>query len=174
MALWTATTLAWAQKSGSQPSSGKQSDPAVSPHHDIPSDGLGNVIRITGRANSKSEASPNGRFEVRFPRRAMRGVQSTSGQIAISGAVVDRRGMDSRRLIKTPVDYVTVNEAGNAVEFSTRTQDGVLILPLIAQKDAQVVVRLYLENTEDAGAFQYFLSPQGLSFQPIKKKDKKK
>lgn len=146
----------------------------VSPHHDIPSDGLGNFIRISGHVSPKSPDIPNGMFSIRFPRRAVRGVQITSGQVAISGAVIDQTAVQANRLIKSPVDYVTMNKAGNAVEFSTRTQDGVLKLPLILDKDAEVVVVIYLESGDGSAAFRYFLAPKGLSFEPVEKKAGKK
>ncbi len=167
-AITSLTSLAWGQKPAAN------TDRQVSPQHDIPADSMGNVIRITGHCNSKSPDTPNGVFSIRLPKRAARGVQITSGQVAISGATIDREGVQSNRLIKSTVDYVTINAAGNAVEFSTRTQDGVLRLPLQAEKDAQVVVVIYLETAEGAAGFRYFLNPKGLSFEPIEKKSGKK
>ncbi len=162
-------TAAWGQK---PPDSAA---PTVAAHHDIPTDKLGNVIRVSGKCNPKTQdTATNGHFEIRFPRTEARGVQTTSGTIAISGAVIQRSGVAITRMIKSSVDYVTVNKAANAVEFSTRSQEGVLKLPLVAEKDAQVVVLLHLETVNGSVGFRYFLTPRGLSSEPVKKKEGKK
>jgi hypothetical protein len=160
------TTVTLAQKPAE--SSGATT---VSPKHEIPTDGLGNIVRISGNCNPKSETKPNGYFQVLFPSREARGVQAFAGKIAISGATIDRRGVETRYLIKSTTDYVTMNSAGTAVEFSTHSQAGRLKLPLVADKDSQVVVVIYLETVNGSVGFRYFLSPRGLSFEPVKKNE---
>jgi hypothetical protein len=149
--------------------------PVIVTQHEIPLDRLGNVVRITGHANPKSDVRPNGSFAIRFPGGEGRGVQAIAGKVAVSGAVI--RGMKYDRMIKSTVDHVAINSAGTAVDFATHSQRGSLTLPLVAEKDGPVVVVVYLETSNGSVGFRYFLTPRGLSAEPEpapKKREAKK
>jgi hypothetical protein len=162
--------VAWGQK----PKESADGGPTISPRHDIPIDAFGNVVRIVGRCNSRAEAKPNGAFEIRFPPREARSVLVTTVKVAIRGATIDRSGVQSSRMVKSTTDYVKINDANNAVDIKTHSQDGALKLPLVAEKDAQVTVLVYLETANGSAGFRYFLNPRGLSSEPVKKEERKK
>lgn len=170
---WSVILLA-AVAAGARAAEGDK--PTVVTKHEIPVDRLGNLVRITGNCQPKSEVRPNGSFAIRIVRGDARGVQAIAGKVAISGAVIDRRGVENVRLVKSTVDHLAINDAGTAVDFATHSQDGYLKLPLVAEKDGTVAVLVYLETANGPVGFRYFLTPRGLSAEPApapKKKDKK-
>jgi hypothetical protein len=152
----------------------EQRKPAVGKAHRIPIDMWGNYLEITGQGHPRKEAATNGWFMVRWPFNRQHGPQVLIGRIEVSGATIVTDQVQTRNVRQSTVDSFAVNAEGTAAEWSTHALNGRIRLPLAVFGDDSPVVRLYIETNDGGAAFQYFLQPTGLSFEPIDRPEKKK